>query len=389
MKGSLSKVAILLGLILITLTFLWRFLIVERLMLFPQGFQFSSESQSEIVWYIDPATSSPLPPGAENRSLIQVTKELRSIDDQYDSMIALVEERTIYRGFPTGEAMSISVYALDRHSMRNVTDERAYDWDPSNPVDRSGSYYPAFPRDPSKNRGYPLWKSEIGEPVEMVYLNDQEEEGTRLACFRWKINPDEKKKVDPNMLRGFGIAKEVSWAQLKTSLLSMGIDLDAIIGEALGLLDQEERTQLVQLLEKPLPVNFYWSGISETLVESKLGIPIKFQNNTETLSMELDPTPLLDLVGILMRHSSNPLIGKGIAGMMELGSTFKGQIKIFDLHINTSEESAREAMDWAKKLLPKVDLARIYIPWILILTGIALSFAGIIFARKASRMPLN
>ncbi len=382
MKRRLSKIAILLGIILIVFTFLWRFLIVERLMLFPQGFQFRTESESEVVWYIDPATSSPLPPGAEIRSSILVTKELRSIDDQYDSNTALVEERTIYQGFATGEAISISVYALDRHSMKNISDDRAFDWDPSNVVDRGGSYYPAFPRGPSKNQSYPIWKSEIGEPVEVVYLNDHEEEGIKLVNFIWKIYPEDNKKIDPNMLKDFGVSEAISWQQMKSALIGMGIDLDVIIGEVIGLMNQEEQAKLAQLLAKPIPVNYYWSGSSETLVEPKLGIPIKFQNNTETLSMEVDATPFISLVGILMRHAANPRIGEGLAKMMELGSTMKERQKIFDLHINTSEESVREALDWVKKLLPKVDIATTYLPWFFILAGIALLFGGIVSFKK-------
>ena len=79
----------------------------------------------------------------------------------------MVEETITQKAGDLVDATQTNVYVMDRRTLQNVADDRAYAFDPSNVVDRSGTYRLNLPFDTSSGSTYPIYKNEIATTYEM------------------------------------------------------------------------------------------------------------------------------------------------------------------------------------------------------------------------------
>jgi len=165
-KKVLKAATIVLGVIFILAAILWWTLGLNALLKVPGDIDVTPLYEGEMTWYVDPNTSQPLPEGEEIVQPYEVERNIVSLDDEYDSSTAVLKETdTLIIGGVKQEPRTF-VYTLDRNNMKNVADERAYAWDESIKVDRSGAYFPVLPFDISREGDYPLWKNEV-KPILM------------------------------------------------------------------------------------------------------------------------------------------------------------------------------------------------------------------------------
>jgi len=380
MKGVASKVLIALGILLILAAILWWAIAVNALVKLPDDIDGTTEYEGTFTYYVDPQTNEPLAEGEEIAFDMKVERDIVTNAAEFDSSTGIVDEEVRITIGPIAQTPMLSAFALDRKTMENVEDDRAWAYDPSNVVNRAGSYYPLLGFDVSKDETYPVWKGEILEPVEAAFINEEEKEGVTVYNFGGTINPEDRKEVDPLYIAGLGLPSEVTFTDIKPQLTAMGVDADALITLARQVLSAEDQQALNQLLQEPIPIKYYWGGEIEISVEPKTGIPVDSYKDIEALYMELDYTQLAGLFTILANYSNDPVLGPALAQLQDLQAQL-GEMelqRIFEYSYEQTDETVKDAIDEAKDSAGLINLVKVYIPWALLIVGALLLIIGLL-----------
>lgn len=117
---------------------------------------------------------------------LHIERHIRAIGEESGASRVVVEETITQRASDIVDATQTNVYVMDRRSLENVADDRAYAFEPSNVVDRSGAYRLNLPFDTSSASTYDIYKNETGTTYEMsadTTTPTVEEAGLRLHNF--------------------------------------------------------------------------------------------------------------------------------------------------------------------------------------------------------------
>ena len=383
MKGLTSKILIALGIVLILGAILWWAIAVNALVKLPDDIDSESAYDGEITYYLDPGTQEPLPAGEEITMPMKVDRTVKSLKDEYDSSRAVIEEKVVVEvaGMQNPPGGTTSVYVLDRKSSENVDDDRAFDFEEGNKVNRQGSYYPLFPFDTSSDDTYPVWKPEIIEAKDAEFVEEKELEGITVYNFSGGGTIDERKAVSPAYVKMLGVPEEVSFDQLKPQLAAMGVDADALIATAsqvIGARSPEDLQALNAALQKSIPVKYYWAAELEVYVEPKTGSPVNSYKDVEALYMELDTSGLLEVFTILSKYSDvlGPELTQ-LAGLQDQMGEME-PTKVFEYSIVQTEDSVKAAVEEAKDGAGRINLVKVYIPWALLIVGALILIIGLL-----------
>jgi hypothetical protein len=380
MKGVASKVLIALGIILILAAILWWAIAVNALVKLPDDIDSTTVYEGTFTSYVDLQTNEPLPEGEEVPLDMKVERVISANAEEFDSSVGIInEDLTITLG-PLAQDPVLSAFALDRKSMENVEDDRAWAYTPDNVVNRAGSYYPLLGFDVSKDETYPVWKGEIEEPVEAAFISEEEKEGVTVYNFGGIIDIADRKEVDPLYIADLDLPSEVTFTDIKPQLTAMGVDADALITLATQVLSAEDLQALNELLEEPIPIKYYWGGEIEISVEPKTGIPVDSYKDIEALYMELDYDQLAGLFTILANPDYADTLGPALQQLTDLQAQL-GEMelqKIFEYSYEQTDETVKDAIDDAKDSAGLINLVKVYIPWALLIVGALLLIIGLL-----------
>lgn len=375
MKGAVSKVLIVLGILFILASILWWAIAVNAMVKLPSDVDVENRYEGEVTWYVDPVSRQPLPEGQEMKAPLEVTQRITALADEFDSSTGLVKETiTISMGEMKQPAAEF-VYALDRKTLENVKDDRAYAWDPSNKVDREGSYYPFFTFDTSKDETYSIWKSEIGEGLEAEYVDEQEKE--RVTLYNFKMSCEEKPVVDA-YVESMGLPRETTIEEMKETLKAAGLDVDAFVSLAMRVMSAEDQQVLGAALQAKIPITYLWSMEQELSVDPKTGIPVDVYKSAEALSMRVDLSGMSQLQAVLAKYASDPQLGPVIAQLAGLQSQMGKASKVFSYDYASTQDSIVANAEDARDGAGRINLIKVYIPWALLIVGALLLIVGLL-----------
>ena len=134
MKGTLSKVLIVIGVILIVAAILWWAIAVNLLVKFPSDVNVTPIYEGDVDVYQDLLTGQ-LVKQPTNFPL-SIERHYESVSDEYDSSKAVVIEsitQTVEVPLAPQEIVDISQYVIDRKTIENVDDPRSWAFEPRFP----------------------------------------------------------------------------------------------------------------------------------------------------------------------------------------------------------------------------------------------------------------
>jgi hypothetical protein len=383
-KKVLKAATIVLGVIFILAAILWWTLGLNALLKVPGDIDVTPLYEGEMTWYVDPNTSQPLPEGEEIVQPYEVERNIVSLDDEYDSSTAVLKETdTLIIGGVKQEPRTF-VYTLDRNNMKNVADERAYAWDESIKVDRSGAYFPVLPFDISREGDYPLWKNEVNAAIDTTYIDEEEKEGLQVYNFEVGF---EKEPVWEPYLEVLGLPQELTFDQLASQLSALGVDVDGLMVLASQVLSPEDQQALVEATAQPIPLDYYWDWNAKASVDPKTGSMVDLYMNNDLLSMQPDYSSLMGLFSILMKYQQDPVMGPALEQLASLQAELmeaEPQRILKNNYVQTSD-SVSDAIQSSKDTRGLLNLVRLWIPLIVIIVGALLLLGGIIWKVMADR----
>jgi hypothetical protein len=384
MKKS-GSVTLGLGIVLIAATILWMTVGLGALLKIPTGQDATSYSAGTATFYVNPATQQPLPAGQEIKLPMEIERRVFTVDGETTGD-KIVFQEVITSTLGVQKQQRVSQYVLDRKTSVNLTDDRAYDWVETNPVDRAGTYYPLLPMNTTRDEAYSVWKGEVGMGVIATFMEEQTVDGVKLLVFG---GPVDRAPVVPAYVQLSGFPESISFSALAQQLKAAGFDAEAFLAMALPRMTPEDQQALAGITQQPIPLTYYWDVYQVVGIEPITGLPMDIIETKEAMSMSPDLKGLVPLFSVLMKYKDDPVLGPYLQQLAALQGTLAsaGPSKIISLDYRQTDESVQEMADLSKTSINKVKLAKTYIPIVGFALGGLLLIAGIVMVLKKKKSP--
>ena len=209
---------------------------------------------------------------------LEIERHIRSLGAESGSSRVVVEETITQTAGDLVDATQTNVYVMDRRTLQNVADDRAYAFDPSNVVDRSGAYRLNLPFDTSSDSTYPIYKNEIATTYEMhasTTAPTTDEAGLHLHNFTGsatEVPLDDAYLAELNKV--VPLPESMTLDQLKPQLKAAGLDVDAVLAAVAPVITPEDLATLAQIAAKPIPLQYVLSFEGTAAVETTTGAEV-------------------------------------------------------------------------------------------------------------------
>jgi Porin PorA len=262
---------------------------------------------------------------------------------------------------------------MDRSTLQNVRDERAYSFDAANAVDRSGAYRLNLPFDTSRDETYEIYKNEIDDTYVMrpdTANPTSHVEGLDLSNFTASF--DEAPLSDAylaELSKVVTLPETVTLDQLEPHLRTAGIDVDALVAALSPVLSAEDAATLSGFVAEPVPLEYVLSVDGTAAVEPVTGAEVRVAN-AETVGARPVLASLPTLQGVL---SGYPDIPEAAAASTALdGLATAPATRLFQFDYEQTPASVADIADQARSMRGQVLAAKVWLP-LALAAGVALS----------------
>ncbi len=411
MKGVLSKVLIVIGILLILAAILWWAIAVPGLVKFPDhmGNVANGQDQGLALTYtgtetlfVNPQTGAPLPAGQEIALPLQIVNKFTSLKDQYTSSKAVVQEDTTITIAGEVQPTISSVYVFDRKNMKNLKDDLSIYakiigpggtvLSPGVKVDRTAngdSYYINFPFDTKSDQTYKVWSNEANTTYDIKFDKNEDVDGVALLDFTGGNTgvPLADYYVAMQQLptaTTLGVVK----AQI---LAATGIDLNAILAQIAATLTPAQQAQLAALTDAtPIPLAYTFTNNRGVGIEPKTGVISYDYGTTQTISSGVDTSGqafagLSQLIGAVV--AANPALAQQLAPLQTFLATPPMVSKVEYKQDSDSANYVLKGAGYSNAVssqISKINIAKIYVPWALLIVGAIVLIIGLLTGGRPS-----
>lgn len=359
MKRMTKVIGVLGGLFLIV-ALAWHPLVEPGIVKFPGDVNRPETYTGTFVVFVDQSTGAPL---AQPTTLpLTIQRQIKGIPRATGAHVALVDEvNTIAMGPLT--TVQENIYALNRRTMKNVSDKQAVTWKAGNVVDRSGSYYLTLPMNvPSKGASYNMWNQNSAgtETITNASPATGKLSGTNVVFLKGDLTPTPVASYELEALKAQGFPIQLTGAQLASQLQGAGIDLTAATTALSKVLTPAEMTSLAGVLTQPVPLQYYSYGTGQIAVEPKTGAIVQLSGIVDGISVKPVLASLSPALAILTAHQSDPTVA-ALLKTFTAAASAPAQ-SVYELRYNQTPSSvAKDAAD-ARHQANQVTLATVVLP---------------------------
>jgi hypothetical protein len=360
---------------------LWTLFAVPALVKYPTDLDVAPRYTGEFTLYVDPNTATPLASPVELP--LEIERRIRTLADESGASRVVVEETITQKAGDLIDATQTNVYVMDRRSLENVADDRAYAFDSSNVVDRSGAYRLNLPFDVSPDSTYPIYKNEIGTIYEMradTANPSTDTEGLRLRNF---VGTATEVPLDDAYLAGLRalvpLPESLTFEQLEPQLSAAGLDVDALLAAIGPLMAPEDLSALAKVAAKPIPLHYVMSFEGHARVETNTGAEVVV-GATESVAARPVLNDLSALQGILSEYANVPGVAAAVDALAKLGAA--PPVKLFEYHYEQTPDSVAAVADEVKSLRNEMRLAEQYVPMALLAAAVVTLAVGALLSTR-------
>jgi hypothetical protein len=382
------RIAAVVGVGLALVALLWWALAIPALVKYPTDASATPRYAGTFTVYVDQATMAPL---AQPQTLpLTIERRIQAIDEQSGSSKVLVDETITQQAGPMNTTQH-NVYVMDRSTLKNVADGRAYAFDPANVVDRSGSYRLNMPFGTNENSTYPVYKNEIGTTYVLQGDTAQPtttEHGLELKNFTASANEVPLSAAYLSELsKTVALPSTVTLDQLKPQLKQLGVDVDALVAAVGPYLTPDETATLGQIASKSIPLHYVLSLNGHTAVEPTTGVEVDVRA-TESVAARPDFADLPTLTAMLNNHASVPEAAAAAKALQTLATA--PATKLFEYTYQQTPQSVADIASTVKSNRSQLLLVQRYVPIGLFVAAlVALVAGGLVLWHRHSSQPLD
>jgi hypothetical protein len=369
----------IIGILLLLGAVVWRFVAQPALVKYPTDLEGDAHAEGTITFFLDPETRAPLDPPAEETLVID--RHLEVDEDESDGDLAVVDEldQQEIAGQPSELRQR---YVIDRTTLENVADDRAYAYDDANVTDRSPAYSINLPFD-AGDGPYAVWKNESGESYEFTATDSYEVDGVELTTYEGSADDLPVTDAYVAALGPQGVPTELTLDELRPILADAGLDLDALLGALLPQLSPADVQALLAVAEQAVPLTYSLSVQTRFGVEPRTGAIVDLASITQTVGARPDPEAIGPIADVLGRY---PQVPEAVSAIETLNGFAEGPpIPVFEISYAQTEESRSETVEQADDLAGQLTLATRTIPLGLLVVGLVavlVALIGFILARR-------
>lgn len=363
------------GVAFLVLALLWLLLGVPAFVRYPLDVDATPRYEGTFTLFVDPDTFAPL---ETPRTLpLTVTRHIdaRGSESSFSNVL-VAETIEIDAG---GEFVSTqeNQYVMDRRSIENVEDDRAFAFFPDNVLDRAPAFRVNFPLD-TDQQDYPIYKNEIAESYTVTPDPDEptgEIEGIDVINFVASAGP---LPITPAYVAFLSetvpLPASLTITQLTPLLASVGIDVPGTLAALGPVIAPEDLETLSALAAEPIDLVYLITFSGEDSVEPDTGGIVEVRGVVETVSATAAPDALPPIVEILGRYPEVPEAQDALAGLTQLAEE---PIPLFRNEFSQTAESVADIAGEVKDQKDLVSLAERTVPLVLAGLGVLCGVIGL------------
>lgn len=368
-------------------TVAWSAVGVPTFVKYPTDLDVSPQYEGTFTLFVDPDTAAPL----EEPLVMPLTvdRRIRAIGEESGSSLVVVEETIIQRAGDLIDSTQTNVYVMDRSTLENVVDDRAYAFEPANVVDRSPAFRLNLPFDTDPNGSYEIYQNEIDDTYRMEPATQDpraEVEGLSLDYFEASV--DEAPMSDAyfdELNRMVPLPSELTFEQLRPHLLAAGIDVDAVLAALLPVLAPEDLEMLLAATEEPIGLQYVVSFQGRAGVETTTGAEVDVRAG-EAIGTRPDPAGTESLRTVL---SNYPDVPEAVGALESLDALLSGPpVALFEYEYTQTPESIAAVADEVRPMRQQILLATVWLPIGLVAAALVLlAVGGFVWMRRRRSTP--
>jgi hypothetical protein len=342
---------------LVAMALVWWTVAVPALVKYPTDLDVRPRYEGVFTLFVDPETAAPLATPVEVP--LEIERHIRAVGDESGASRVVVEETISQRAGDIVDATQTNVYVMDRRTLRNLADHRAYAFTPSNIVDRSGSYRLNLPFDTSSASTYDIYKNEIGATYKIsadATTATADVAGLHLHNFAGSAH---EAPLDAAYLMALNrvvpLPASMTLEQLKPQLLRAGLDVDAVLAALGPVLTPVDLAILTQIAAQPIPLQYLLSFEGRAAVETATGAEVEVAA-TESVSARPVLADVAALQSVLKHYPGVPESVAAVEVLAELSSA------LFAYHYEQTPASVADIADEVRSMRNQIRLAEVYVP---------------------------
>jgi hypothetical protein len=374
-----AKVLLSVGALLIVLGVVAALALPALVVKYPGGsLNKTAHATGTFTLYIDPATAGPLK--APQQKSLDIKRNLHVT--QTSGSRAVVEENDVEQIGNLKQQDLQQRYVLDRSSLKDLDDDRAWAYTANNKVDRSPAYAINLPFDAGKGP-YQVWKNETASSYPFTKVGTTTIAGVKLNRYHGTMTGATAQPYYIAQLASQGIPKELTPAQVAVQLKALGADPALLEAAVFPALSAADRSAAAGLLAANVPLKYTIDVDTTFLVEPKTGAIVGLDRINQTLQA----TPDIQGIGRIQTILSKPDYAKN--AVVQSAATIIGKlvkkppvIKIFNIdysQIKSSPFAGSEAdlATFAKGRADQITLAKVTLPLSIGAAGVVLALIGL------------
>jgi hypothetical protein len=359
----------------------WLLVAVPLLVKYPSDVDASPAYEGTFTLFVNPASAAPL---AQPVVLpLTVARHIQGVPDESTSSRVLVRETITQKAGTVIDTTQTNAYVMDRSTVQNVADGRAYAFDPANVVDRTGMYRVHLPFGASAEDDLRIYSNDTGLGFRLApdpAAPTSEVEGLQLTGFA--LNGKDV-PVTPAYLtqtrKSAPLPESMTHDQLRPHLLAAGVDVDALLAALAPRLTAEDGAVLAAFATRPVPLEYVLSFNGRVGVESVTGSQVKV-GSTETLGVRPQSASVTDLRGLLGRYRDVPAAATADSALERMlnGSS----IRVFEVRYEQTPASVADIARYTSSQRQKIQLAKVWVPVGLVVAGLLALVVALILSRR-------
>lgn len=371
-----SKVLLSGGLVLGVGALAWTPVAVPRIVKLPTNVDRTDHYEGNLVTFIDRTTGTAL--ATPSAVPLTIDRHIASIPGASGAHVTLLKETTTAH-MGGQDVVQEHVYAVDRRTMENVADPRAYTFTPDNVLDRSGTYYLTLPMGVhSSGEALSIWKPEAGASYPLVSTTPATgtEAGTKVVYLQGEIpTPLPAPAYEIAMLQARGLPMQLTPEQVAAQLTAAGVDVAAAAPILIANLSAAELQAVTDVLALPMPLKYSIYGHGLLGAEPKTGGLVSLSGIVDGIGVKPDMSAIAPAVAALTQHADVPAIAS-LVGILDKMAAAPPQ-PVYEMQYTQTAASVAEAASYAQSQADKVTLATTIIPAGMAVVAGALLLAGI------------
>jgi hypothetical protein len=375
-----AVIAIASGGLLLLAALGWRSVAVPALVKFPTDVDQRPQYEGTFTLFVDPATAAPLV--EPTIAALTVDRHVEGLPDESGASRVVVRETITFDVEGLASATQVHQYAMDRRTNVNVADHRAWAFEDTNTLDRSGAYWVALPKDIDGTSTLPMYKDEVGGRFAATGGPETEVvEGLDLVGV---VSTPTTMPLTEAYLRSLDavvpLPRSLGFEQLKPSLIAAGVPVDEAMAALVEVATPEELATLGELIAQPIPLEYVVTFGGTIFAEPRTGAIVDVTSIVDRISVRPAAEALPPLLAVLERYRDRATIAAVIDGLERVASD---PLPVFEYRYAQTPASAQEIARWVSDQRDRMDLAERTIPLAVAVTGaVTVVIGGLLLVRR-------